>query len=422
MSERLDSRAEVLKLARLLDVKPDELSYLSGLPSGELRVLRDRATDRLFTSAPGLARAAAAAKLIPSGLVATISQRAFGPMLCARAAGGADTAKAIDVARRLPADLPGRRRSPPGPTAYGGDHRRGARPEVVVPVAEELGRRREHVTMGRFLAFVPDSAVAAAIGALDDETMLRTAFVLEHKDRLDHAIGLLPPERLPGIIDTASRLELWPEALDLLAHVSDERLGPIADVVAELPTDLVASLVGAVSADGLWESLLPVVRLMADDARVRVAAMPAFHETDVLADILRAATAEDADGLWVELVPLLDALPPEALTRVAGLVTDLDPAALDRLLREAIDAPSTLSTLLELLHRMDADRRQVVITAIDEADRILGETLLTALTDPADIARLVPLVPDDVMAAVRRAAERVGLTAELDAALARAAG
>ena len=107
---------------------------------------------------------------------------------------------------------------------------------------------------------------------------------------------------------------------------------------------------------------------------------------------------------------------------MAGLVTDLDPAALDRLLREAIDAPSTLSTLLRLLHRMDADRRQVVITAIDEADRILGETLLTALTDPADIARLVPLVPDDVMAAVRRAAERVGLIAELEAALARAAG
>ena len=107
--------------------------------------------------------------------------------------------------------------------------------EVVVPVAEELGARREHVTMGRFLAFVPDRGVAAAIGALDDETMLRTAFVLEHKDRLDHAIGLLPPERLPGIIDTAARLELWSEALDLLAHVSDERLGPIAGVVADLP-------------------------------------------------------------------------------------------------------------------------------------------------------------------------------------------
>ncbi len=417
MSEVLDARAEVLKLARLLDLKADELSYLSGLPSTEVRELRERATDRLFTSAPGLARAAAAAKLVPSGLVATIAQRAFGPMLCARAAGGADTGKAIDVAKRLPTEFL-------ADVAVHLDPRRTAAiiaevpAEIVVPVAEELGARREHVTMGRFLAFVPDSGIAAAIGALDDETMLRTAFVLEHKDRLDHAIGLLPPERLPGIIDTAARLELWSEAFDLLGHVSDERLGPIAEVVADLPEDTVAALVGAVSADGLWSTLLPVVRLMADDARVRIAAMSPFHETAVLADILQAATSVDADGLWVDLVPLLDALTAEALTRVAALVTELDLAALSRLLREAIDAPATLATLLGLFHRMEPDRRQVVITVIDEADRAMGETLLAVLTDPADIARLLPLVPDDVMDAVRRAARRLDMTAELEAALA----
>jgi hypothetical protein len=88
------------------------------------------------------------------------------------------------------------------------------------------------------------------------------------------------------------------------------------------------------------------------------------------------------------------------------------------LLREAIDAPDTLATLLGLFHRMEPDRRRFVITVVDEADRAMGETLLAVLTDPADIARLLPLVPDDVMDAVRRAAVRLGMTAELDAALA----
>ena len=416
MSEVLDARAEVLKLARLLDLTAVELTYLSDLPSTEIRELREKATDRLFTSAPGLARAAAAAKLVPSGLVATIAQRAFGPMLCARAAGGADTGKAIDVAKRLPAEFL-------ADVAVHLDPRRTADiiaevpAEIVVPVAEELGARHEHVTMGRFLAFVPDHGIAAAIGALDDETMLRTAFVLEHKDRLDHAIGLLPPERLPGIIDTAARLELWSEAFDLLAHVSDERLGPIAEVVADLPEETVTALVAAVSADGLWETLLPVVRLMADEARVRIAAMSPFHQTDVLADILQAATSSDADGLWVDLVPLVDALPTEGHTRIAGLVTMLEPAAIDRLLREATGTPDTLETLLGLVGRMDADGRQVAIAAIDVAERELGETLLAGLTDPAEIGRLLPLIPDDVLDAVRRAAERVGLTVELEAAL-----
>jgi hypothetical protein len=352
--------------------------------------------------------------------VATRAPRACGPLGWARAAGGADTGKAIDVAKRLPAEFL-------ADVAVHLDPRRTAEiiaevpGEIVVPVAEELGARGEHVTMGRFLAFVPDHAVAAAIGALDDETMLRTAFVLEHKDRLDHALSLLPPGRLPGIIDTAARLDLWSEALDLLSYVGDERLGPIAEVIADLPEPTVDALLGAVTADSLWATLLPVVRLMGDDARVRIAAMPPFHRTDVLREILLAATAPDADGLWVELVPLLDALPPEALTRVAEVVTELEVPALNRLLREAVDAPDTLATLLKLFDRMEPHRRQVVITVIDDADRSMGETLLAVLTDPADVARLLPLVPDDVMDAVRRAADRLDMTAELDAALESAA-
>ena len=105
MSERLDVRAEVLKIARLLDVDEAELAYLADVPAADLRDFRAKATDRLFTSAPGLARAAAVAKLIPSKLVASIAQRAFGPVLCARAAGGADPGKAVDVAKHLPPDF-----------------------------------------------------------------------------------------------------------------------------------------------------------------------------------------------------------------------------------------------------------------------------------------------------------------------------
>ena len=50
MSEVLDARAEVLKLARLLDLKPDELSYLTGLPYriGALELVADKATRRFF--------------------------------------------------------------------------------------------------------------------------------------------------------------------------------------------------------------------------------------------------------------------------------------------------------------------------------------------------------------------------------------
>jgi len=382
------------------------------VPAGDLRDFRAKATDRLFESAPGLARAAAVARLIPSRLVATIAQRAFGPMLCARAAGGADPAKAVDVAGHLPpaflADV-----------AIHLDPRRvatiiaGIPTGLVAPVAEELEQRAEFVTMGRFLAFVPDQAIATAMGTLTDETMLRTAFVLEHKERLDHAIGLLPPERLPGVIRTASALDLWAEALDLLQHVSDERKGPIAEVIAELPPNVVAELVAAVTTNGLWSNLLPVVRVMRAEARLAIAAMPAFHTPAVLADILDSATA---DGLWPDLVPLVDALPPEVLGLVAQAVTDLPDDRLIGLVGEAASAPDTIATLLRVVAQMEPAARGPVVEAIETADRALAEALLAGLGDPEQLADLVALVTDDVMAALERTAARLGLEDVLDRA------
>ena len=75
--------------------------------------------------------------------------------------------------------------------------------------------------------------MVSVIGVLSDEAVLHTGFVLEHKERLDHAVALLPADRMPGVIRQASELGLWLEELDLLDHLSDRRRGPIADVVAE---------------------------------------------------------------------------------------------------------------------------------------------------------------------------------------------
>lgn len=500
MSARLETSAEVLKLARLLGVDREEIGFLDDVAAEELRALRESVTESLFAqSAQSLARVAAAAKLLPSSLVASIAQRSFGPLLCARAASAVDPAKAIDVARRLSADF-----LADATTEL--DPRRVARiiagvPEsIVVPVAAELGRRREYVTMGRFLAFVPDDAIAAAMTALDDEALLRTAFVLEHKERLDHALGLLPPERLPGVLVAAHEMALWPEALDLLDHLSDARRGPVADAVAEQSEAVIEGLVAAVSAAGIWESLLPVVGMMSDSHRVRLAACAAFHSPQILTEILSAAAASDlwadllplidalpvavrdaavqqvsamaegdvaslvaavhaadlwgdllplvrimaepdreriaamapfhteetlqaivlaatGSGMWLELVPLIRALPPAALVRIAVIVSNLDLATLESLVGEAMAEADALLPFLDLLSDMDDDGRRVITGVIDGADRSLGELVVRGLTDPEHVRAVVDHAPADLLQAVERAADRVGLRAEYDAAM-----
>jgi hypothetical protein len=103
-AELLQAHAEVMKLARLLGREPDELAYLERLAPDDLRTLRDSVTETLYDAhGSALSRLAAASRLLPASLTATIGQRAFGPLLSARLAGMLDTDRAVDVAGKLPA-------------------------------------------------------------------------------------------------------------------------------------------------------------------------------------------------------------------------------------------------------------------------------------------------------------------------------
>ncbi len=105
-AKQLQTRAEITKLARLLGREAAELAYLERVAAADLRRLRHGVTELLYDAdAAALRRLAAAGRLLPAGLVATIAQRAFGPVLSARLAGLLDLERAVDVAGKLPPEF-----------------------------------------------------------------------------------------------------------------------------------------------------------------------------------------------------------------------------------------------------------------------------------------------------------------------------
>jgi hypothetical protein len=219
-AELLQSHAEVMKLARLLDRDPESLAYLERLSAEDLRELRDSVTERLYdANGSSLGRLAAASRLLPSGLTATIGQRAFGPLLSARLAGLLDTEKAVDVAGKLP---------PPflADVAVELDPRRASdliasiAPALIGQVTAELVARREYVTMGRFVGHLGDEAITAALATMDDESVLQIAFVMEDKSHLSGLLAKLPKGRWSGVVSAAADEGLWLEALDMLNHLN----------------------------------------------------------------------------------------------------------------------------------------------------------------------------------------------------------
>jgi hypothetical protein len=239
VTEDYAARGEILKLARVLGVEPGRLEYLARVDADDLQAFREQVTDTLFdANIAALQRMAMAARLLPGGVLAKIAEKVFGPLLCARIAGLVDVSRGVDVAKRLRPEFLAE-------VAADLDPRRASAIitriplETVLAVAKELTRKEDWITLGRFVGHLPDPTVRRALEEIDDPGLLRIAFVLDDKKRIDHVVGLLPAHR-PGRLITAAGTDedLWTPALDLLTHLSDARRATLKPMLGGLPEGL----------------------------------------------------------------------------------------------------------------------------------------------------------------------------------------
>ncbi|HEX3336328.1 MAG TPA: hypothetical protein VHS54_07700 [Jatrophihabitans sp.] len=399
MSESLDRTVEITKLARLLGVEAKELAYLDEIPSPALAAFRAQATDRLFAGdADRLRRVAGASRLVPVPLTVKIAQLAFGPLLCAATAGLLDPKHAVKVASSVPvpflADI-----------AVHLDPRRAADviaavpSPIVVKVAKELIGRGEHVTIGRFVSFLPIATLRAAVPEIaDDGDLLRVAFVMEGKDNLNELLDIAR-ERVPGLIQAAYQQDLWVEALDLIGHLSLENRAELAEVAATQDVEVLESLVRAAHRIGAWDALLPVAAAMDEEGLRRFAAVLAVAEPDVLDEIVSTALN---GPLWLDLLPLTAYLPEPAHAHVAARAAEEDDETLGRLAAAAHEGGMWDAMLpIAVALPVDAQRRLAKLPLL-ERDDVVRELVRVALaTDTwSDLLPLTPHLTPEARAGV----------------------
>ncbi|HEY2159799.1 MAG TPA: hypothetical protein VGH24_00695 [Solirubrobacteraceae bacterium] len=414
----LNVGVEILKLARLVGCEPQELAYLELLEPQDVRDLREQVTGVLFDADRHmLQRVAAASKLLPSKLAATIGESVFGPLLCARLTGVLDPHRAVDIASRLSTPFL-------ADVSQDLDPRRASRvigelpASQVADIAKELVRRRQYITMGNVVGHLSKAATLAALGVIDNEALLRTAYVVESKGSLASLVALIGEERMRTIIRTAADADLWAEALDVMGHVSERQRGELADIAAAQDDEVLETLVAAAGRDGLWGSLLRITRAMSSVSRERFVALPSIQTEAVLAAIVQAA-ADDA--LWADLLVFLPLLPPDGRRHVAVLAADLDEefaAIIDAAHREEL-WPALITFAAELDEHTQA--RIAALIAASDASILTG--LMAAVEDAelereslAVIARLAPEEQGPFAERVAALASDRGLTALVEAA------
>lgn len=323
---------EIVKLARLLGAEPEEIGYLRDIHWRDIRDVREQASATMFEGdRQQLQRVASATKLVPSKITATIGERAFGPLLAARVTGLIEPSRAVDIAAHLPAPFLAE-------VAEQIDPRRASRviaeipPQQIAAITRELARCGDHVTMGRFVGHLSEAALDAALHSVDDESLLRTAYVVESKGSLGALVAIISEQRLHDIMRTATECDLWREALDVLRHVSDRQRGMLGDIAAAQDDAVLAGLVKAAQRDNLWADVLPVTRAMSEASRRRFAKLAPIQTRPVLSSIVEAATQR---GLWPELLTLLPLLPAASRRRVAALGTGFGRSILAQIVHAA---------------------------------------------------------------------------------------
>lgn len=361
---RLDHHAETIKLARLLDVPEDRLALLADLDHTTLRALRERLTDTfLEDTRPLLQRAVKASRLLPVALIAKVGERVVGAALCARMAGLMDPDRAVEVAQRMSdaflADVSALlepRRAEAVIAAMP--------PPRVVAVARILAARHDHITLARFVGYLPDPTIRMVIDAVpDDHALLRTAFFLESKHTLDRLVGLVHPERIRNIVAlvAAAGESLWAEALALMTHVGERWQRHIGDLTAEQDEPALTAMLSTTHRMDLWPSVLPLLSAMSDHAQRRLMALPHVRAPGVVRAIVYAAERTSA---WPRLLPIVLHMEDDLRRHVAAELEALGPGLFRETLplRPLLEAAPTrvLPGLAALaLHLSEATRAEL---------------------------------------------------------------
>ena len=234
MSASLETRAELLKLARVLSTDPHELVFLEEADPGELRELRASISDRLLAgNREHFERIVALGRHLPSRVAAGFTQHALGAQLSGRAASLLTADELAEFASRLPAEFVADVAAVMDLRSVGSllDRIDTAK---VVEVTRVLIERQDWVTMGAFGGRIGRDALIQVIGMLDGEALARVGFLLENRSRLDEIQGLLDDEKLQELLIAAGECDLIPETIYLVDALSDDSVIRVGRILGEL--------------------------------------------------------------------------------------------------------------------------------------------------------------------------------------------
>ena len=314
----LAARAEAIKLAHELSADPADLAFLHAAGEDELQRLRETVSRALFAvHEPTLRRLAALSKLIPPALAARITEATLPPMLCGRTAGFLEPAIAGRLAGHFRPEFLAE-------VSRFLDPQRAAAiipalpDELILRVARILLGRGEYIVLARFVAVVREDLAGQVIRMATGAQLLEASFYAEDRSRIDPLMAYVDDAVLADVIRAAAELDLFDEAVSLLAFVGPDSISRLSSTLLDLDMAVADRVVAAIVRLGAWTDLLPAVAALTPAAVAHLVNVPTTMDPAVISELIAAIRGSDdlidtarELGYFALLVDVIDALDDE---------------------------------------------------------------------------------------------------------------
>ncbi|WP_433721977.1 hypothetical protein ACQP0C_20140 [Nocardia sp. CA-129566] len=360
----LVTRAQLILLARTLDVPVERLTHLERVGAEQLHELQQRMARVIFDDhAATFKRISMLVPIIPLSISLPLVQRIVPPLMGGRAAGAVGIAHPKRAAEAVGMLDP---KYAADCAPYIDPHTVGklaeiAPPEPIVRIANELLRRRDYVTAGPFLGYATTPLIRAIeAGVPDDAGLILSAAYAYSASNISAIVRQLLSgslDRVPHILATvlAGSTDLRLAAVSVFARCDEDVIEALGDILLDIGapeaiTDLATTLIE----HGAIKDLLRFTAYLSPSALDTMAANPITTDNAAMSALV-AALAEQTDPiLWRGLLNLVERTELDVQRHIGTSLLELPESTLTAL--PAIAGKAHLRpTLLRVLAGFDTD-------------------------------------------------------------------
>lgn len=231
--------SELKQFANLLQVKEEELSFLTSLETEQLKFLHTSVDNVIYMQqSPLWEGLGKATHLLPDRLNAKIAANFMGAAATAQLSYHLPPKKALSIANFFSTPF----------MAEVATHMEPKRAEKLIhafpqekvrAVSLHLLQQKNYEAMGMFLDYLtPAQSLPILKDIHSDEAILRIASYAQRKENLGQFITEITNPRLLSLLQKTNELDMWEEIMAISPHLSSAQLARITPLIVHLRDEL----------------------------------------------------------------------------------------------------------------------------------------------------------------------------------------